>query len=230
MFGWSLREAETILGLVFRRTDHSCLHWAAKKLPASYLQMLIESASKLIELKCAPDASILDSTGVELSLLHKEGQYRKLHVLAHYCRAKRAVWIAKARETDRGTADITIGLQLLSQVPPPKGGLLLADRGYDAKSLYRLAFRKGWKICMKQRKPFESLRGLRGKVLSSFSLDVYRAFRGRVESIFGGFANRYASLVRERLASAREKASLWWCVSHNMRVLMRLRSALALIC
>jgi hypothetical protein len=230
MFGWSLREAEAILALIFPRTDHSCLYWASAKLPSRYLQMLIEGASRLIELKCAPDASILDSTGVELSLLHKEGQYRKLHVLAHYCRAKRAVWIAKARETDRGTADITIGLQLLSEVPPPQGGLLLADRGYDAEALYRLAYRKGWKICMKQRKPFESRFGLRGKVRSSFSLETYRAYRGRVESIFGGFANRYASLVRERLASARSKASRWWCVSHNLRVLMKLQSALALIC
>ncbi len=112
----------------------------------------------------------------------------------------------------------------------PRTDHLLADRGYDAEALYRLAYRKGWKICMKQRKPFESRFGLRGKVLSSFSLETYCAFRGRVESIFGGFANRYASLVRERLVPARSKASLWWCVAHNLRVLMRLQSALALIC
>lgn len=189
------------------------------------MQNLISSTAERLRREFKPDCAILDSTGVSVRAFgfKRAGEYRpylKLHALEEYSKNAHAVWFAKVKITDGNVPDVLVGYEFMrSDVPP---SLLLADKGYDAFKLYRLAYKKRWRVCMRQRSTCEWNRGLRGRVLKEYDDELYKKLRGRVESPFGGFAKRYHSTVEEQKKGTRTIACMLWAVAHNVRTLARL--------
>jgi hypothetical protein len=226
-YGWSLRTAEAALGI-----PRSCLHWASKRLTLAWVRSLVERVAAVLRKQYAVKCAIVDSTGVSLTSpgckragLHRA--YWKLHAVVEYAPRAHKIWFACARATLGNVADVTVGKQLLDAPPPSE---LYADKAYDAASFYHLAFKRGWRVCMQQRLDRARRTGVRGVVWRSYDDRKRRKYRGRIEAAFGGFANRYASRVRERLTSTRRRACLLWCVAHNVRTLAKsLASLLCLI-
>ena len=220
-WGWALREAECVL-----RIPKSSLHWASKRLRDAWVRALVARTAARLRREHAAACSILDSTGVSWSPLgckrrFERRPYGQLHAMVEYAPKAHAVWFSDAIATASPRGDAPMGERLLASEHAPPPTVLLADKGYDSFSLYRLAFRRGWRVCMRQRKNCEWNRGLRGRVLREYDDDEYRALRGRVEAPFGGFARRYASRLHERLASTRKTACLLWVVAHNVRTIAR---------
>jgi len=221
-YGWSYREAQAVL-----RVPRSCLNWAFKRLRVAWVRALIARTAQRLRKQFAVTCGILDSTGVSLSssgakrLFYRP--YWKLHALVEYAPWAHRVWFAAAKPTRGNVADVVVGKQLLDGAPP---STLYADRGYDAESLYRIAYACGWRINMQQRKCAARRTGIRGRVWRSYDEVKRKKYRGRVEAAFGGFANRYASRIKERLACTRRRACLMWAVAHNIRTLAKASSAL----
>lgn len=215
--GFSYRTSELILGI-----PKSTIFWAFQKLTAQWVEALIAASSKCLAQFLNPDAQIIDSTGISLSANGFKRKleydaYVKLHVLVAYCRKRKAVWFVKTKVTSKRVHDIKPGMEFLLETP--LSAILLADKGYDAKELYRLAFKRGLAVCMRQRKNCESRKGPRGKVYKTYDDEFYRATRGRVESVFGGFANRYGSRVREKSFRTQSIQCTLWAAAHNFRTL-----------
>jgi hypothetical protein len=220
-YGWSYREAAAILDI-----PKSMLHWAFQRLPLEWVRAMIARTAARLRREHETACSIIDSTGVSWQpsgcKRHFERRpYGQLHALVEYSPKAHAVWFADAIATASPKGDAPLGERLLTSEYAPPPTVLLADKGYDSFSLYRLAYKLGWRVCMRQRKNCEWNRGLRGRVLDEYDDDLYRAWRGRVEAPFGGFARRYKSTVNERLAGTRKTACLLWAVAHNVRTIAR---------
>ena len=217
-YGWSYRTAAAVL-----RVPRSCLHWAFKRLQAAWVNALVEHTAAALRRSNAVECAILDSTGVSLQPAgcKRNGLPRpvwKLHALVEYAPQAHKLWFAAARATRGNVADVVVGKALLGGAPPSE---LYADKAYDAEALYRLAFKRGWRVNMQQRRCCASRTGVRGRVWRSYNDEKRRKYRGRIEAAFGGFANRYASRIAERLAGTRTCACLLWCVAHNVRTLAK---------
>lgn len=223
-YGWSYRVASAVLGI-----PRSSLHWAFKRLKKEWLQSLLRFSSVWLRGSLKPVAGILDSTGISLTsfgftrkTIHKN--HWKLHCFVEYTPG--FVWVAQAKPTPGNTADVVVGRELLANTSFPT--TLFGDKAYDDKKLFRMAYRKGWKVCMQQRRTSLSFKGLRGKVWRDYDDEARKHFRSRIETIFAGFANRYSSQIRERLTSTRTKILLLWCVSHNMRTINKIKTIITL--
>ncbi len=217
-WGWSFRELECVL-----RIPKMCSHWASKRLSAAWVLALVYKTADCLRRQYAVKAGILDSTGVSLqpSGCKRKGFYKpywKLHALAEYAPRAHKVWFAAALATRGNVADITIAPRLMEKAPP---STLYGDKGYDAQSLYRLAYRLGWSVCMQQRSTAARRTGVRGKVWRSYDDRKRKRFRGRIEAAFGGFANRYNSRVFEKRVGTRRHACLMWAAAHNIRTLAK---------
>ena len=217
-WGWTFREAECVL-----RVPKSCLHWAAKRLKTAWVLALVERTAenlrKAFKVKCV----ILDSTGVSVRSAGykrraKRRQFWKLHGITEYAPWAHRTWFASVRATTGRVHDVKIGRKLLEKAPPND---LYADKAYDDKKFYKLAFKQGFKPCMQQRKNTASRTGIRGKVWRSYNDRKRKKYRGRVEAPFGGFANRYASRINEKLTSTRRRACTFWAAAHNTRTLAK---------
>lgn len=213
----SYRKAEPFVGI-----PRSTLNDFFMKIPNQLLVALVElSARRCAELTKAVCAMI-DSTGVSLTSqgfkLMRRREHLKLHVMARY--SPGFVWIDRVKITSRRVADIVVGREFLSANSTPT--LLLADKGYDSADFYKSAYRNGWRVCMRQRKNCEVLRGLRGRVRREYDDSTYKSLRSRVESIFGGFARRYNSTIEEKLWQTRVSKLLMWRLLHNLRALQAL--------
>ncbi len=218
-WSWTLREAECVL-----RIPKSCLHWASKRLTLAWVQALVASTAQRLRRQFRVKCVILDSTGVSLRSNGFKRRARrrahwKLHVIAEHAPWAHRTWFAFATATRGAVHDVTVGRRLLGKAPPPPE--LYADKAYDDKKFYKLAFKHGFTPCMQQRKNAASRHGVRGRVWRSYDDRKRKSFRGRVEAPFGGFANRYASRINERLTSTRRRACLSWCVAHNVRSLAK---------
>ncbi len=217
-WGWPLREAACII-----RIPKSTLHWASKRLSAAWVLALVYKTADCLRRQYAVKAGILDSTGVSLQPrgCKRAGVWRpyyKLHALAEYAPRAHKVWFAAALATRGNVADITVAPRLMEKAPP---STLYGDKGYDAQSLYRLAYRLGWSVCMQQRRTAARLTGVRGKVWRSYDDRKRKRFRGRIEAMFGGFANRYNSRVFEKRVGTRRHACLLWAAAHNIRTMAK---------
>lgn len=217
-YGFSYRTAEAVLGI-----PRACLHWASRKLALAWIRALVERAAACLRKQFQVTAGILDSTGVSLQPrgCKRAGVYRpywKLHGLVEYAPRAHRVWFASAFATRGNVHDIVPARRLLEKAPPTT---LYADKAYDAQWLYRLAFKRGWKICMQQRAYCASRHGWRGRVWRSYDDRKRKKNRGRVEAAFGGFAQRYHSRVLEKRVGTRRRACLWWAAAHNIRTLAK---------
>ena len=123
---------------------------------------------------------------------------------------------AVTRATRGNVHDVVIGRRLLEKSPPSE---LYADKAYDDKKFYKIAFKHDYAPCMQQRKNAASTRGIRGRVWHLYKDRKRKKYRGRVEAPFGGFANRYASRINEQLTSTRRRTCELWTLAHNIRTL-----------
>ncbi len=201
----------------------TCLHWASKRLQSAWVQALIEKSARhlrsLFTVKCA----ILDSTGASLRSFgfkrrFQRKPYWKLHALAEYAPWAHRIWFAAAKATRGYIHDVVVGRQLLEKAPPSE---LYADRAYDDKKLYKRALQLGFEPCMQQRKNAASRRGIRGVIWRNYDDAKRRKYRGRIEAMFGGFANRYGSRISEQRIGTRRRACLLRAAAHNVRTLAK---------
>jgi len=218
-YGFSYRTASAILGI-----PKSCLHWAFQRLQQPWVQALVTNTCSRLERELQSDSQVLGSTGVSLSANGFKRKalcdsFLKLHALTAYSRKHRAIWFVKAKVTTKHVHDVKPGMQFVQTTP--LASTLLGDKAYDSSGLYRLAFKRGLHVCMRQRKNCEWNRGLRGRVYKQYDDWFYKSERGRVEAAFGGFANRYGSRVLEKKFATQTLACLLWAVAHNIRTIAK---------
>ena len=203
----------------------STLHRILSKLSQAWIELVIEITSSKLALQVQVDSQVLDSTGVSLSANGfkrklEYDSYLKLHALTVYYAKNHCIWFTQAKVTTCYVHDIKPAYEF---IPMTKfNACLLADKAYDSIKLYRLAFRQGLAVCMRQRKNCESRKGPRGEVYKQYDNDFYRNHRGRVESPFGTFAISYASRVREKLLSNQEKVILLRVAIYNLKTTVKI--------
>ena len=215
---WSFREAECIL-----KIPKTCLQWASRRLQSAWVSALIERTAERLRSACKVKCAILDSTGVSVrgfgfKRRFQRRPYWKLHAIAEYAPRAHKIWFAAAKATRGFVHDVVAGRQLLEKAPPAD---LYGDMAYDDKKLFRLALRLGFRPCMQQRKNSASRRGIRGVIWRNYDDAKRRKYRGRIEAMFGGFANRYCSAISEKKTSTRRRACLLWAVAHNVRTMAK---------
>ena len=215
---WSFREAQCIL-----KIPKTCLHWASKRLQSSWVCALVERAAQTLRSTYKVKSAILDSTGIVLRAFgykrrFQRRPYWKLHAIAEHAPWAHKIWFAAAKATRGFVHDVVVGRQLLEKAPPAE---LYGDKAYDDKKLYKRALRLGFKPIMQQRKNAASRRGIRGVIWRNYDDAKRRKYRGRIEAMFGGFANRYGSRISEQRIGTRRRACLLWAVAHNVRVLAK---------
>ncbi|PIT85386.1 hypothetical protein COU36_03570 [Candidatus Micrarchaeota archaeon CG10_big_fil_rev_8_21_14_0_10_59_7] len=217
-WGWTFREAACVL-----KIPKTCLHWASKRLALAWVRALVEHAALVLRQQFKVKCRIVDSTGASLRATgfkrrFQRRPYWKLHGIVDYAPWAHRIWFSVARATRGAVHDVVIGRRLLTKPPPSE---LYADKAYDDKKFYKLALEHGFKPCMQQRKNAASRRGVRGVIWRSYDDRKRKKYRGRIEAAFGGFANRYASRINERLTSTRRRACELWAVAHNIRTLAK---------
>jgi hypothetical protein len=217
-WGWTFREAACIL-----KVPKTCLHWASKRLALAWVRALVERTALDLREKFVVKCRIADSTGVSV---HSSGfkrrfqrrAYWKLHAIVDYAPWAHKLWFSVARATRGAVHDVVIGRRLLEKTPPSE---LYADKAYDDKKFYKIAFKHGFTPCMQQRKNAARRTGVRGKIWRSYDDRKRKKYRGRIEAAFGGFANRYHSRINERKTSTRRRACEMWAITHNIRTLAK---------
>lgn len=232
-FGSSLRVAEgdtpLLIGL---RMDHATVWWGLQRIPVVYFERALELLYELIEELFRCDIFVADSTGVETDRYRKrvkglktaqERVFLKLHMLAGYSREAGLVPISAAKVT-RGEAHDSPQLKRLLKNFRGRGEPLLGDSAYDASKNFELARKHGLKPVIKLRniKP----KGLtRRQAARDFGCnrELYR-MRGVGETPFGGFATKYNSRTKCRLARTRRIDSLLMAIAHDVRTYMRARA------
>jgi len=217
-WGWPFREAACIL-----KIPKTCLHWASKRLQSAWVQALIEKSARRLRSLFAVKCAILDSTGASLRSFGFKRRFQrrphwKLHALAEYAPWAHRIWFAAAKATRGYVHDVVVGRTLLEKAPPAE---LYGDRAYDDKKLYKLALKLGFAPIMQQRKNAASSRGIRGVIWRNYDDAKRRKYRGRIEAMFGGFANRYGSRISEQKIGTRRRACLLWAAAHNVRTLAK---------
>ena len=217
-YGFSYRTAAAIL-----KIPKSCLQWAFCKLQSAWVSALVERAAENLRSAYKVKCAILDSTGIVLRAFgykrrFQRRPYWKLHAIAEHAPWAHKIWFAAAKATRGFVHDVVIGRQLLEKAPPAE---LYGDRAYDDKKLFKLALQLGFDPIMQQRRNAASRRGIRGVIWMNYDDAKRRKYRGRIEAMFGGFANRYGSRISERKTGTRRRACLMWAVAHNVRTLAK---------
>lgn len=172
---------------------------------------------------------VTDSTGVETDRYRKRGkglktvqehEFLKLHMLASYSREAGLVPIPAARVT-RSKAHNSPQFKRLLENFRGEDEFLLGDSAYDAGKNFELARNHGLKPVIKL-KNIRTKGLLRRQAARDFerNRELYR-MRGVGEAPFGGFATRYNSQTRCRLARTRRADSLLMAVAHDVRTYVR---------
>ena len=231
-FGSSFRGAASDMSSLGVRVDHVTIWWALWRIPLSYFERALGLLYELIAelFKCV--LFITDSTGIETDRYRKrrrglknvkEHEFLKLHMLAGYSREAGLTPILSARVT-RGEAHDSPQFEKLLKNFQGRGEPLLGDSAYDAGKNFELARKHGLRPLIKLR-DIEPKGLLRRQAAHDFeqNRELYR-MRGVGEAPFGGFAIRYNSQTRCRLAHMRRADSLLMAVAHDVRTYMRARA------
>lgn len=213
--------------------DHSTIHDAFKRIPEEYFKQLLEKTAQLCIAQSGWTRGVVapDSTGVEtdryqtVEIKMKKTRKRiivKFHVIA----ILDYNIILAAKVTSKYAGDSPTFRQLFSILPQMEGSVLDGDKAYDSDHNCRLAYEKGMKPNIKQRKTQGTNRGLRfrKKAAEEFDKALYR-FRGLVEGIFGAQETGNGLRTRCRLGRMQRKWGLALSVGHNLAVCNRLRCA-----
>lgn len=233
-FEFSYRQMEGMAeAIVGKPIDHSTVGWAMKRLPEGYLHRIITVLHKHIEHECKDGIYIVDSTGIvtdryqRMSMALKNVQkkrYLKLHVLVRYFGEEGVISIRYAKATYGSKHDAPVLGEFLkhSRLKP---GVLLGDRAYDSKENIELAYKKGLTPMLKQRR-WDKRRGIRKRHSRDFNEEMYKQFRGMVESVFGGMETAYGNRTRCRLRHTQTVSILLMAVVFNVKSVLRMRATL----
>ena len=226
----TFRDAEGDTGLLLStRIDHVTIWWAFQRIPVIYFERALELLYELTTELFRCEIFVTDSTGVETDRYRKrrkglktvqEHEFLKLHMLAGYSREAGLVPIPAARVT-RGEAHDSPQFKRLLENFQGAGEPLLGDSAYDAGKNFELARKHGLKPVIKLRN-IKTKGLLRRQAVRDFeqNRELYR-MRGVGEAPFGGFATKYNSRTRCRLARTRRADSLLMTVAHDVRTYMR---------
>ena len=224
-------EGDTVL-LLDTRIDHVTIWWAFQRIPVIYFERALELLYELISKLFKCEIFVTDSTGVETDRYRKrrkglktvqEHEFLKLHMLAGYSREAGLVPIPAAKVT-RGEAHDSPQFKRLLKNFWGEGEPLLSDSAYDAGKNFELARKHGLKPVIKLRniKPKGLLRKQAARDFER-NRELYR-MQGVGEASFGGFAIKYNSRTRCRLARTKRADSLLMAIAHDVRTYMRVRA------
>jgi hypothetical protein len=238
ILGISYRNMQSLLNMLklpWREPvpDHSTIHDAFKRMPEEYLKSLLNRSAQLCIAESGWSRGIVapDSTGVEtdrcetVEIKMKKTRKRiivKLHVIA----ILDYNIILAAKVTSKFAGDSPTFRQLFKPLPQMEGSILVADKAFDSDANCRLAYEKGMKPNIKQRKTEGTNRGLRfrKKAAQEFDEALYH-WRGLVEGVFGSEEVENGLLTRCRLSCMQRRWGLALGVGHNLAVYNRLRCA-----
>jgi len=173
--------------------DHSTIHESFKHISEAYLNRVLSKTAALCNAESGWVKGVVasDSTGVKTDRIQtvelKMQKTRKAITLKwHVVVILDFNIILTAKITDGTVNDSRIGGSMLERLPRLEGSVFDADRGYDSNRNCRLAYERGMKPNIKQRKTGGANKGLRfrKKAALEFDVAIYH-FRGLVEGVFG---------------------------------------------
>ena len=238
-FNYSYRDAEgSIPALISRTIDHSTIGWAMQRISADYITRALKLLHVEIRKLLRDGVYIADSTGIETDRYEdativledvRKREFRKLHVITEYFHGHGIISIACAGES-LGHAHDSPAFRHIFDPEVCRDGLLLGDSAYDALNNFKLAYENNLHLVIKLRDIPHSSRTkgirIRRKVAARFSKELYKKFRGIVESVFGGLETRYGNRTRCRLEHTRRVSIMLMALAHNIRAYAR---AIALV-
>jgi hypothetical protein len=213
--------------------DHSTIHEAFKHISEAYFNRVLSKTATLCIAESGWVKGIVapDSTGVKTDRYQtvelKMQKTRKIITLKwHVTAILDYNIILTAKITDGDVNDSRIGGLMLQRLPRMEGSIFDADRGYDSNRNCMLAYGRGMKPNIKQRKTGGANRGLgfRRKAALEFDVEIYH-FRGLVEGVFGALEVERGLETRCRLKRTQRRWGLALAIGHNLGVLNRLRVA-----
>ena len=213
--------------------NHSTIQEAFKRISEAYLNhVLLRTAALCIaESGWVKGVVAPDSTGVKTDRYQtvelKMQKTRRIITLKwHVTAILDYNIILTARITSGKANDSRIGGSMLQRLPRMEGSFFDGDRGYDSNRNFKLAYEKGMKPNIKQRKTGGANKGLRfrKKAASEFNVEIYH-FRGLVEGVFGALEVERGLETRCRLKKTQKRWGLALAIGHNLGVLNRLRVA-----
>lgn len=231
-FGYSYRDLEKhVHEFVSRTIDHSTVGWAMKRLPEQYTNSIVKLLYKLIDNLCKDESVyITDSTGittdryrVTMVLLKKldHKQYMKWHIIAKYYPGKGIVSIVSSLSTG-GFRHDSPAFRKNFDSELCNNGLLFADSAYDSDENLKLCMKHGLFPVIKIRDVERHRKRLGGKFAEMFDKELYRQYRGVVESVFGGSETKHGNRTRCRLEHTRNVDIIAYAIRHNINSYLRL--------
>jgi IS5 family transposase len=213
--------------------DHSTIHEAFKHISEAYLNRVLSKTAALCIAESGWVKGVVapDSTGVKTDRYQtvelKMQKTRKVITLKwHVVAILDYNIILTSKITDGNVNDSRIGASMLGRLPRLEGSVFDADRGYDSNRNCMLAYERGMKPNIKQRKTGGANKGLRfrKKAALEFDVEIYH-FRGLVEGVFGALEVERGLETRCRLKLMQGRWGLALACGHNLGVLNRLRVA-----
>lgn len=223
--------------------DHTTIYRAMKKVPKECLERLLaETVRSCIRVSgwrrkeglLATDSSGVETDRYERAMIACRWRRRKRYITLHIIAILDLMVVAAVQVTSSRTRDSTTFRRLVKQMRRTGiaeevfGGVLNADKAYDADEICRLEL--GSQPNIKQREAHGRGKRFRRKAAEEFSQEIYR-YRGLVEGIFGVYEVKMHGLhTRHRLRKTQQKWGLLIAVGWNLKTYSRLESATILGC
>lgn len=229
LLDWSLRDDEFFSDILAgKHIDHSTFGKAFAKIPYHYLKKLLVMIRNTINTYLHVDPLLIaDSTWVTVDRVYYEtmtkchrGQRRvreKLNVLTEYYPDEGIIVVANA---DSISSSDPFGASCMLQELTTNGGILFADRGYDAELLYEQCYRKKILPIIKIRRYNTNPRKYRNRAVKDFDEELYKKYRGIIEGIFGGLESRRLLFTRYKKRKMRIKHIIAMAIVHNLHTCM----------
>ena len=225
--------------------DHTTLHRAVKNIPKRYLEKLLAETVRLCihatgwnrkEGLMAADSSGVETDRYESAVIACRRRRRKRHLTIHITAILDIMVVTAVQVTSSRTRDSPTFRRMVRQMlrtgiaQEVFGGILNADKAYDADDNDRLVYGLGSHPNIKQRETKGSNRGkrFRRRAAEEFNPGIYR-FRGLVEGIFGASEVKMHGIhTRCRLRQTRQVWGLLLAVARNIETYNRLEAAVSL--
>lgn len=194
--------------------DHTTIYRAMKKVPKEYLERLLaETVRSCIHVSewrrkeglLATDSSGVETDRYERAMIACRWRRRKRYITLHIIAILDLMVVAAVQVRRTGIAEEVFG------------GVLNADKAYDADEICRLTLKLGSQPNIKQREAHGRGKRFRRKAAEEFSQEICR-YRGLVEGIFEVYEVKMHGLhIRHRLRKTQQKWGLLIAVGWNLK-------------